>query len=181
MNIVNKLKIRFATPKRRAELVKKCCDIQLGEHCEIHRNVNFGSEPYLISIGDHVRITNNVQFITHDGGIWVLRYLEKYKMENADIVGGIRIGNNVHIGVNTIIMPNVCIGNNVIIGCSSVVTKNVPDNTNTIVARVPAREIKSIDDYYKKHKDTVYYTKNISGEEKKNFLMEKIMQGGNND
>ena len=36
-------------------------------------------------------------------------------LENADIFGQIKIGNNVHIGMNSIIMPNVTIGNNCII------------------------------------------------------------------
>ena len=32
-----------------------------------------GSEPYLVSIGNHVTITSGVRFVTHDGGVWVLR------------------------------------------------------------------------------------------------------------
>ena len=50
--------------------------IKLGENCEIYDNVSWGSEPYMISIGNHVRITNGVRFITHDGGVWVLRAME---------------------------------------------------------------------------------------------------------
>lgn len=33
---------------------------------------NFGSEPYLIEIGNHVQITNDVKFFCH-GAAWVLR------------------------------------------------------------------------------------------------------------
>lgn len=55
----------------------------IGERCEIRGGVNFGSEPYLIKIGDHVRINAGVQLITHDGGTWVLReYADIENREN---------------------------------------------------------------------------------------------------
>ena len=36
-------------------------------------SANFGSEPYLVTLGNHVRINDGVKLITHDGGYWVLR------------------------------------------------------------------------------------------------------------
>lgn len=30
--------------------------VTIGNGCEIYKTANFGSEPYLITIGDHVRI-----------------------------------------------------------------------------------------------------------------------------
>ncbi len=39
------------------------------------------------------------------------------------------IGDNVWVGMNTVIMPGVTIGNNVIVGANSVVTKDIPSNT----------------------------------------------------
>ena len=63
----------------------------------------------MIEIGDNVRITSGVRFVTHDGGVWVLRH--KYsELSDIDLFGKIRIGNNVHIGFNAIIMPGVTIG-----------------------------------------------------------------------
>lgn len=41
----------------------------------------------------------------------------------------IKIGNNVWIGANSTILPEVIIGNNVIIGANSLVVKNIPDNS----------------------------------------------------
>ena len=41
----------------------------------------------------------------------------------------IEIGNNVWIGMNSIVMPGIKIGNNVTIGANSVVTKNIPENS----------------------------------------------------
>lgn len=87
--------------------------IVIGIGCEIYKDVTWGSEPYLISIGNHVRITSGVRFVTHDGGVWTLR--ERGGCEDIDKFGRIRIGNNVHIGWNTIIMPNVEIGDNCVL------------------------------------------------------------------
>lgn len=143
--------------------------VKVGKNCEFYKDISWGSEPYLISIGDHVRIASGCKFVTHDGGVWVLRKLKK--VEKADIFGRITIGNNVHIGINCIIMPGVTIGNNCIVGCGAVVTKSVPDNT--IVGGVPARKIKSIDEYYEKHKDTFDFTKGLSSDEKKQYLYKK--------
>ena len=62
--------------------------------------------------------------------------------------GCIEVKNNVFIGSNTIILPNVRIGNNVMIGAGSVVTKDVPDNS--VVVGNPARVIESFDEYLEK-------------------------------
>lgn len=47
--------------------------MKVGCGCTEMSGVNYGSEPYLITIGDNVRISNNVLFVTHDGGSWVIR------------------------------------------------------------------------------------------------------------
>lgn len=155
-------------PRKTAELWRKR-GIRLGEGCHVYGRVSFGSEPYLIDFGNNVRITKGVEFITHDGGVWTLRKMKL--LENADIFGPIKVGNNVHIGINTIVMPNVCIGNNVIIGAGSIVTKDIPDNS--VAAGVPARVIRTIEEYYDKYKDKVDYTKHMNPEEKKKYLYKK--------
>lgn len=52
------------------------------------------------------------------------------------------IGNNVQVGVNSVIIGSIKIGNNVIIGAGSIVVKDVPDNC--IVAGNPAKKIKDL-------------------------------------
>lgn len=152
--------------KKRWKLLEKK-GVKVGKDCEIYRQVEFGSEPYLITLGDKVRITNGVKFCTHDGGLWVLRNLG---LDNkADIIGKIQIGNNVHIGWNSIIMPGVTIGNNCIIGCGAVVTKNIPDNS--VAVGVPAKVIRTIEEYEENNKDKFIYTAKLSPEEKKEFLL----------
>lgn len=155
-------------------LRKRGC--QIGKDCEIYSSANFGSEPYLIKLGNHVRVNSGVNFVTHDGGMWVVR---KYsggginEAEKIDLFGKIKIGNNVHIGTNATIMPGVIIGDNCIIGCGAVVTKKIPDNS--VAVGVPARVIESIDDYIKKHANDFDYTKELSAREKKEYLLSKYL------
>lgn len=139
------------------------------ERCRINTEplAAFGSEPYLITIGKHVEITAGVKFITHDGGAWVLR--DKEEFANIDFVGPIVVGDNVFIGNNVIILPGVTIGDNVVIGAGSVVTKDIP--SNCVCAGVPARVIKSIDDYAEKIKTKgAVNTKGLSKKEKKDKI-----------
>ena len=145
---------------------KKGCNI--GENCSIYPTVSFGSEPYLITIGNHVRIGNNVNFVTHDGGAWVAREYDK-TLKEADLFGKITVGNNVHIGMNVTVMPNVTIGDNCIIGCGAIVTKDIP--ANSVAVGVPARVIESIDTYIEKHRSDFCFTKSLTGLEKKKAVL----------
>ena len=144
--------------------------VKIGKNCEIYSSACFGSEPYLISLGNHVRINAGVHFVTHDGGMWVLR--EYVHGGGAfDLFGEISVGDNVHIGTNSIIMPGVTIGSNVVVGCGAIVTRDIPDNS--VAVGIPARVIESIDEYYQKNKDKIDNTKLMASEEKKRFLLHK--------
>ena len=57
----------------------------------------------------------------------------------------ISIGNNVWIGANSTILPEVKIGNNVIIGANSVVTKDIP--SNSVAVGNPCKVIKEKEPY----------------------------------
>ena len=142
--------------------------LKTGNNFSILGTVDFGSEPYLITIGNNVRITDGVKFITHDGGVHVLR------IENPDIdvIGPIVIGDNVFVGMNSIILPNITIGSNVVIGAGSVVTKNIP--SNVVVAGVPARIIKTFDEYRTSSFAKGLQTKRLKKMEKKKFLLERF-------
>ena len=53
-----------------------------------------------------------------------------------------KIGDNVTLGANVIIIGDVKVGNNVVIGAGSVVVKDIPDNC--VAVGNPCRPIKSI-------------------------------------
>ncbi|ARV07661.1 hypothetical protein BTO04_13595 [Polaribacter sp. SA4-10] len=57
----------------------------------------------------------------------------------------ITIGNNVWIGTNSTVLPEVNIGNNVIIGANSVVTKDIP--SNSIAVGNPCKVIRKKEPY----------------------------------
>ena len=122
--------------------------LKVGKNVTDNGGCNFGSEPYLITLEDNVRLSGNVTFITHDGGNYAFRYKDEYKDVNH--FGKIHIEEHSFIGANCTIMPGVRIGKNCVIGAGSVVTKSVP--AGCIAAGIPARVIGHTDDYAEKMK-----------------------------
>lgn len=120
--------------------------VQVGSDCRIY-TTHFGSEPFLISIGDHVTVTSGVKFITHDGAAWLMRDEKGRRYVYQPIV----IGNYVFIGVNSIVMPGVKISDQVIVAAGSIITKSVPPGV--VVAGVPARIIGRYSDIEKRMLD----------------------------
>lgn len=152
----------------RYKAYSKFLGIDFGQKVRITGRVEFGSEPFLINIGDHVTITSGVRFITHDGGVGIFRR----EFPDINVFGKITIKNNVFIGNNAIILPNVTIGNNVVIAASSVVTKNIPDNV--VVAGVPAKIIRTIDEYKVSTMQKAIYISERNPKKRKKLILESI-------
>lgn len=112
------------------------------------------SDPELISFHDNVVVASNVTFITHDITHLMLNNLPNKNINYAYNTGCIEVMNNVFIGSNTIILPNVRIGSNVIVAAGSVITKDIPDNS--VVAGIPATVLETFDKYIEKRKDIIY-------------------------
>lgn len=141
--------------------------IKYGKNCKFLTK-RFGSEPYMISIGDNVELSFDVTFITHDGALWVVRNLYK-EYQNSDLIKAINIGNNVFIGAQSIILPGVTINDNIIVGAGSLINKNL--EANNVYAGVPAKKICSIDEYVSKNKKDFLNIKSYSFDEKKRYLL----------
>ena len=137
--------------------------VRIGKDCKISTKY-FGTEPYLIEIGNHVQVTDDVRFITHTGG-WVFRK----KNPKFDVFGEIKIGNNVYIGNCVVILPGVTIGDNVIVGAGSIVTKSIPNNS--VVAGNPARILNSIIALQTKLESFNLNTKGLSYLDKKQVIL----------
>lgn len=169
--ILNELKKRlkgsFAIAKENGMTVEEGVSVLGG--------VNFGSEPYLITLRRKCRITSDVVFVTHDGGTWAFRdHWDEYK----DVIkyGRIEIGEEAFIGTRSIIMPGVHIGKHSVVGAGSVVTKDVPDYT--VVAGVPARTICTTKEYAEKALKTMPadFDKNAYNADKKSYLLKTLEQ-----
>lgn len=171
MNKLEGLRWRFGSNETRVKILRKRGVRISGEGGDIAPDVSFGSEPYLISLGANVRISWGVNFVTHDGGVWVVRHYQP-AYYNVDVIAPIVVGNNVHIGTNCIIIPGVYIGDNVIIGCGAVVTRDIP--SNSVAAGVPCKVIRSIDEYILKHKKDFLAIEKLNAAQKKEFLLKKF-------
>lgn len=143
--------------------------LKVGEGVSILSGVNFGSEPYLISIGAFSRISVDVIFVTHDGGTWAFRDLPKY--EKVIKYGKICIGSHTFVGARSIIMPGVTIGDRCVIGAGSIVTKDIPDGS--VAVGSPARIIMTTDEYADKCLASLHeYDEEAYQRDKKMFLSE---------
>jgi acetyltransferase-like isoleucine patch superfamily enzyme len=109
--------------------------LKIGDDCIItfDSRIDFSGG---ITIGNNCVISKNTIIESHDHGMDPKSHPEYKTLD---------IGNNVWIGMNSIILSNVRnIGDNAIIAAGSIVTKKVP--ANCIVGGTPAKIIKRLDE-----------------------------------
>jgi ABC-type polysaccharide/polyol phosphate transport system ATPase subunit/acetyltransferase-like isoleucine patch superfamily enzyme len=124
-------------------------NVHIGEYTYGDPQIFMWTNKYHVYIGKFTSIASQVRIIV-DGNhntSWISSYPFGELIPEAPRhpdhpvgKGDIRIGHDVWIGYNSIIMPGVQIGNGAVIGAGSVVTKNVADYE--IVAGNPARHIR---------------------------------------
>lgn len=154
--------------------------VTIGEGCRVLDDPAkvFGSEPWLVSVGNKCEFTNGVRIITHEGGLWVARNLCD-ELKKSDVLKPVSIGNNVMIGNYSLIMPGVKIGDNVIVGGHSVVTHDC--ESDRVYAGIPAREINKIDIFVEKIKnssDRYDDTKEMPQDQKMKIVIERLAREG---
>jgi len=137
--------------------------VKIGVNNFLASKGGWGTEPYLISIGNNCQITTGVKFFTHGGGHPLRKDFASF-----DTFGKITIGNWVYIGNNALIMPGVTICDESIIAAGSVVTKSVP--SRVVVAGNPATIICTLDEYRSKNSKYNFETKGLSSKEKESIL-----------
>jgi acetyltransferase-like isoleucine patch superfamily enzyme len=136
--LLDKLVLKYGSQAARVRVLRRM-GVRIGERCRIY-TTNWGSEPWLIRIGDRVCISNDVTFVNH-GLNWPFQ--DKY--DSLTGFGTIEIRDNCQLGLRVTVLPNVTIGPNSIVGACSVVTKDVPPDT--VVAGHPARVICTLEEY----------------------------------
>ena len=109
--------------------------IKIGKNTFISLGAKIDTQFGEIIIGDNVHITSGCVLLAHDGAI-------KQMKPDANPRGKIVIGNNVFIGVNTVILMNVTIGDNSVVGAGSIVNNNVP--ANVLAVGNPLKVIKEL-------------------------------------
>ncbi len=134
------------SPMKRAEyLRKKSIFHHVGKNCMVmFRKIPL--YPELISLGNNVWVASQVTFVTHDAIHHMLNYALRDNLVDENI-GCIEIKDNVFIGSNTTLLPNVSIGPNAIIGAGSIVSKSIGSG---VYVGNPARYICSFDDFINK-------------------------------
>ncbi len=140
--------------------------VVVGENCRLI-SCHFGSEPYLVSLGDHVSATS-ASFITHDGGVWVFRG----EWPDADIVAPITVGSNVFLGAGVMVMPGVTIGDDVVVGARSLVTHDIA--SGCVAAGVPAKPLRSLEEYRAKLEPLQVPTARLDPQAKRRALLERF-------
>lgn len=138
--------------------------VRVGKDCRLI-GVHFGSEPYLVTLGDHVSAAN-VSFITHDGGVWVFRE----ESPEVELFGPITVGNNVFLGSGVMVLAGATIGDNVIVGAGAIVVKDIP--SDCVAVGQPARPIRTLSEYWTRNVDRFTYVRSMPLKAKERHLLE---------
>lgn len=159
LQILQLVRDRIYSPEQYARHI----GVNIGKNCLIDTR-NWGSEPYLITIGNNCQITHCVSIYTHGGGQAIRSICPDF-----DMFGKVVIEDWAYIGANSQIMPGVTIGEGALVAAGSVVTKSVPPHT--VVGGNPARYICTVEEYYERNKKYNLKTKVFSPQDKKKHLL----------
>lgn len=110
--------------------------VRKGAYCVIGNNSSINCNNMIacrerIEIGDNVMLSPNVQIYDHDHDFRVVGGVKAGKYRTNPV----KIGNNVWIGANTVILRGTEIGDNCVIGAGCVVKGSIPANSTFIQKR----------------------------------------------
>ena len=136
---------------RRSVIESYCCinnavgDVTIGDYTRIGIHCTVIGP---VCIGHHVNLAQGITVtaLNHNFAD-TNRRIDEQGISTKPVV----IGDDVWIGANAVILPGVTIGRHVVVAAGAVVTKDVPENT--IVAGVPAKVIKKLEEVRRSYKE----------------------------
>ncbi len=111
-------------------------NIEIGENFYSNHNLVI-LDANKVKFGDNVFIAPNCGFYTAGHPLD-----SETRNKGLEYAKPIKVGNNVWIGGNVVVVPGVTIGDNVVIGAGSVVIKDIP--SNSVAVGNPCRVIKNL-------------------------------------
>ncbi|MFQ0976877.1 sugar O-acetyltransferase [Vibrio campbellii] len=119
------------------------CHTYLGDNVYANFNLTLVDDTY-IYIGNSVMIGPNVTIATagHPIDPDLRRDVAQFNIP-------VRIGDNVWIGANSVVLPGVTIGENSVIGAGSIVTKDIP--ANVVAVGNPCRVLREVGQHDKEY------------------------------
>ena len=147
--------IKPSDTEKRKEVIKRLLNktgerflIEQPFRCDYGYNISIGENFYSnynliildtakVEFGDNVFIAPNCGFYAAGHPVDV----EK-RNKGLEYALPIKVGNNVWIGGNVVVLPGVTIGDNVTIGAGSIVTKDIP--SNVIAFGNPCKVVRNI-------------------------------------
>lgn len=132
-NIFPQSKLRTMSPTAR---------IEIGDNVGFN-SISIMARSQLVQIGSGTMIGGNCQISDSDGHpLWPPESRAHYPGSEFD--APVKIGANVFIGINVIVLKGVEIGDNSVIGAGSVVTSPIPPNC--VAGGVPAKVVRELSD-----------------------------------
>lgn len=112
-------------------------NISVGNNCRINGAYIHAQKE--IEIGNNCVIAAGVSIMDSNGH----EVISSDRTQGRDIPQAIKVGNNVWIGLNSIILKNTLIGDNCIVAAGSVVKGEFPENS--LIMGNPAKIVKTLD------------------------------------
>ncbi|PRB00551.1 maltose acetyltransferase [Chryseobacterium sp. MYb7] len=139
---------RYELLRRILGSIKENICIEPNFWCDYGYNIKVGENFYAnhnlvildcakVEFGDNVFIGPNCSFYTAGHPLDA-----EQRNEGLEYAHSIKVGNNVWLGGNVVVLPGVSIGNNSVIGAGSVVTKDIPDHV--VAVGNPCKVVKNI-------------------------------------
>ncbi len=118
-------------------------DVEMGEDCSVWFNAVIRGDVNSIRMGNKVNIQDGACLhCTYQKTVTILG--NNVSVGHNALVHGCKVGDNVLIGMGSIVMDNVEIGDNCIIAAGAVVLENTKVPSGSIFAGVPAKKVKDL-------------------------------------